>query len=76
MECSCVTCYFRHKQMKDVFEKAGVVITKENRKEVDRVVHSIVGVEYKSCPDTWRAVKAMLADEEAFIQELSAKMTV
>jgi len=69
-----LTCYFRHKQMKDVFERAGVVITKENRKDVDRVIHSIVGVEYKSCPDTWRAVKAMLAeDEDAFILELRAR---
>ncbi len=72
-----MTCYFRHKQMKDIFEKAGVVITKENRKDVDRVIHSIVGVEYKSCSDTWRAVKAKLVeDEEAFIQELSAKKVV
>ncbi|MBA7631449.1 hypothetical protein ES703_38980 [subsurface metagenome] len=69
-----MTCYFRHKQMKDVFERAGVEVTKENRKEVDRVVHSIVGVEYKSCPDTWRAVKAKLAeDEDTFIGELKAR---
>jgi len=69
-----MTCYFRHRQMKDVFERAGVVITKENRKEVDRVIHSIVGVEYKSCPDTWRAVKAMFAeDEDIFIRELRAR---
>ena len=69
-----MTCYFRHKQMKDVFERADVEITKENRKDVDRVVHSIVGVEYKSCPDTWRAVKAMLAeDEDAFISELRVR---
>jgi hypothetical protein len=60
--------------MKDVFERAGVEITKENRKEVDRVIHSIVGVEYKSCPDTWRVVKAMLAeDEDAFILDLRAR---
>jgi molecular chaperone GrpE (heat shock protein) len=45
-------CYFRPKQMKDIFESAGVVITKENRKDVDRVIHSIVGIEYSSCPDT------------------------
>ena len=70
-----MTCYFRHKQMKDAFEKAGVVITKENRKDVDRVIHTIVGVEYKSCPDTWRAVKAMLAeDEEAFIRKLRVRV--
>lgn len=66
-----MTCYFRYKQMKDVFERAGVEVTKENRKEVDRVIHSIVGVEYKSCPDTWRAVKVMLVeDEDAFIRDL------
>ena len=66
-----LTCYFRHKQMKEVFAKAGVEITKENRKEVDRVIHGIVGVEYKSCPETWKAVKVMLAeDEKAFIGAL------
>ena len=67
-------CYFRPKQMKDIFERAGVVITKENRKDVDRVIHSIVGIEYSSCHDTWRAVKAMLADDEdAFIRELRVR---
>jgi len=72
-----MTCYFRHKQMKDVFERAGVEITKENRKEVDRLIHSIVGVEYKSCPDTWRAVKSKLAEnEEAFIQELRSRASI
>ena len=77
MESVFMTCYFRHRQMKDVFERAGVVVTKENRKQVDRVIHSIVGVEYKSCPYTWRAVKARLVEDEgAFIQELSTKMTV
>ncbi|MBC8273466.1 MAG: hypothetical protein H8E40_00635 [Chloroflexi bacterium] len=63
--------------MKYVFERAGVVITKENRKDVDRVIHSIVGVEYKSCPDTWRAVKAKLAEDEgAFIQELRSHASI
>lgn len=72
-----MTCYFRHKQMKDVFERAGVIITKENRKEVNRVIHSIVGVEYKSCPDTERAVKAMLAEnEDTFIHDLRARVKV
>jgi molecular chaperone GrpE (heat shock protein) len=66
-----VTCYFRHKQMKDVFSRAGIEITKENRKEVDRVIHSIVGVEYKNCSSTWKVVKERLGeDEEAFIEEL------
>jgi len=57
--------------MKEVFSKAGVEVTKENRKEIDRVIHGIVGVEYKSCPDTWRAVKERLAENEGiFIEAL------
>jgi len=32
-----MSCYFRH--MKDVLEEAGVEITKENKKEVDRIIH-------------------------------------
>ena len=61
-----MTCYFRH--MKDIFNKAGVEVTKENRKDIDRKIHTIVGVEYKNCSATWREVKKMIAeDEEAFI---------
>ena len=66
-----MTCYFRH--MKDVFENAGVEVTKENRKDIDRKIHSMVGVEYKNCSATWREVKRRIADdEEAFVDELRA----
>ena len=54
MECN-MTCYFRHKQMKSIFKKVGVEITKENKKEIDKLIHSIVGVEYKNCSATWKA---------------------
>jgi hypothetical protein len=64
-----VTCYFRHLQR--VFDRAGVVVTPENRREVDRAIHAIVGVAYKDCPATWREVKRRLADDEAgFVQAL------
>jgi len=57
--------------MKDVFMKAGVGVTKENRQEIDRVIHSMVGVEYKDCSATWKAIKEHLAeDEEAFVEKL------
>jgi hypothetical protein len=57
--------------MKDVFNKTGVEVTKENRKEIDRVIHSIVGVEYKNCSATWRVVKERLSEDEgAFIEKL------
>ncbi|MCW4049297.1 MAG: hypothetical protein NWE89_06115 [Candidatus Bathyarchaeota archaeon] len=64
-----MTCYFRH--MKEIFEKAGVEVSKENKKDIDKVIHGIVGVEYKNCSSTWKAVKLKLAeDEEGFIQAL------
>lgn len=70
-----MTCYFRHKQMKEVFERAGIEVTKENRKEIDRVIHAIVGVEYKNCSPTWKAVKEHLAEDEgAFIERLRSAL--
>jgi hypothetical protein len=64
-----VTCYFRH--LDEVFEKAGITVTKENKQEIDKAIHKLVGVEYKSCPATWKEVKKRLAeDEEAFVSAL------
>ena len=66
-----MTCYFRHMRMKNIFDKSGVEVTKENRKEIDRIIHSIVGVEYKNCSATWKAVKEKLdEDEDDFIENL------
>ncbi len=68
-----MTCYFRH--LKDVFEKAGIEVTKENKRDLDRAIHAHMGVEYKDCSSTWRAVKANLAeDEEAFLGVLREAM--
>jgi hypothetical protein len=64
-----VTCYFRH--LKPIFDKAGVEITKANKREIDRIIHAIVCVEYKNCSTTWREVKKKLAeDEQTFITRL------
>jgi len=58
-----MTCYFRH--LNKVFEKAGIKVTNENRHEIDRVIHGIVGVEYKDCSAAWREVKKRLSEDEA-----------
>lgn len=64
-----MTCYFRH--LKQVFEKAGIDVTKENKREIDKVIHSILGVEYKSCPAAWKEVKKRLAEDESkFVAQL------
>ncbi len=66
---STVTCYFRH--LGEVFKKAGIEVTPTNKKQLDRVIHQIVGTEYKDCPSTWKEVKKRLAKGEAgFVQEL------
>lgn len=64
-----MTCYFRH--MNGVFERAGVEVTSRNKKEIDRIIHAMVGVEYKDCSATWREVKKRLAEDEvAFTSRL------
>jgi len=64
-----MTCYFRHLQ--NIFKKAGIEVTKQNKRDIDRVIHRIVNVEYKNCPAAWREVKKRLAeDEETFVSEL------
>ena len=69
-----MTCYFRH--LKQVFEKAGIEVTEENKREIDRVIHGIVGVEYKSCSATWKKVKKSLAeDRDGFVSKLREAQT-
>ncbi len=66
-----LTCYFRH--LKPIFDRAGITVTKENRKQIDQIIHAIVGVEYKNCPTTWKEVKsALLTDEEGFVLKLKS----
>ncbi|MBS7619851.1 hypothetical protein KEJ21_04300 [Candidatus Bathyarchaeota archaeon] len=60
-----MTCYFRHLQ--EIFKKAGIEVTSENKREVDKIIHNIVSVKYKNCPATWREVKKkIMEDEEGF----------
>jgi len=69
-----MTCYFRHLQ--HVFKKVGIDITRENKREIDKVIHGIVGVEYKSCPAAWKEVKKRIAeDEERFVSELKEALS-
>jgi ribosomal protein L17 len=70
-----MTCYFRHLQ--EIFEQANIQVTRENRKEIDRVLHEIVGVGYKDCPSAWRGLKDRLKDERSrrkLVAELKARV--
>ena len=65
-----MTCYFRH--LGPVFEKAGITVTKENRRELNQTIQGMVGGN-ADCPAVWRQIKSRLAeDEDCFAAELKA----
>lgn len=68
-----MTCYFRHLQQ--VFKKAGIEVTKENRKEIDKAIRHIIALEDKNCPEIWKEVKKLIAeDEDGFAHKLKQTM--
>jgi hypothetical protein len=71
-----MSCYFRH--MKDVLEEAGIAITPKNKKEIDRIIHELVEIEYKNCSPTWKGVKERIKGDEAsrsrFVTRLKEKL--
>ena len=61
--------YFRH--ISDIFKKVGITVTSENKREVERTIHGVVGVEYKNCSAAWREVKKRIAEnKEGFVSKL------
>ena len=69
-----MSCYLHN--LKDILNEAGVEITADNRKQIDRAIHNIVNTTYKDCPGTWKEVKKKLASSDAekreFIKKLKA----
>jgi hypothetical protein len=67
-----MSCYFRY--MKDILEEAGITVDKQNKKDIDKVIHSLVNVDYKDCSPTWKKVKERIksdaSERAAFIAEL------
>ena len=67
-----MTCYFRHLQ--GIFERAGIEVSDTNKREVDKLIHDIVGIKYKDCPATWKELKNRIAeDEDSLVLELREK---
>ena len=66
-----MSCYLRH--ITSVLNESGIILDSSNRKKVDQAVHEAVGVIYKNCPVTWKAIKEDLKTEEkrlAFVKKL------
>jgi hypothetical protein len=68
-----MSCYLRHLQKE--LSGAGIEVNKENRKRVDQAIHRVVGVDHKDCPEAWKNVKMMMAeDKEGFLTKLKEEL--
>jgi len=69
-----MSCYLHN--LEALLKEAGIELTKENRKDVDKAVQRVVGVENKHCPEVWKAVKAELEkDRDGFVERLKKEMS-
>lgn len=69
-----MSCYFKH--LKEIFKEAGIELNLENKKLIDAKIHQLVGVPYKHCPETWKKVKAWIADETSRKQLVKSFKTI
>ena len=61
--------------MKGIFTEIGVDVTPENKRDVDKALHKLLGVEYKNCSTTWKEVKKRMAeDESGFMKSLDGAL--
>jgi hypothetical protein len=61
--------------MKGIFAEIGVDVTPENKKDIDRAIHKLLGVEYKNCSASWKEIKKRLADDESgFMKSLDGAL--
>ena len=68
-----MTCYFRH--MKGIFAEIGVEVTSENKRDIDKQIHKLLGVEYKNCSATWKELKKRRdEDESGFMKALDGAL--
>lgn len=65
-----MSCYFRH--IGDVLEGTGIAVTPANKKELDRVIHEFLHVEYKDCSTAWKTFKETVRDNAAMKKKLVA----
>jgi hypothetical protein len=52
--------------------------TKENKKEIDQIIHELVNVPYKQCSPVWKAVKKQIKmddkDNGVFVEKLKKRL--
>ncbi|MGY5863724.1 MAG: hypothetical protein RTV41_03920 [Candidatus Thorarchaeota archaeon] len=61
--------------MKGIFTEIGVEVTPENKKDIDKALHKLLGVEYKNCSTSWKEIKKRLVeDESGFMKDLDGAL--
>jgi len=61
--------------MNAIFAELGVDVTPENKKDIDKAIHKLLGVEYKNCSASWKEIKKRLAeDEPGFMKSLDGAL--
>jgi hypothetical protein len=61
--------------MKGIFTEIGVEVTKENKRDIDKKIHELLGVDYKNCSSTWKEIKKRITeDESAFMTSLDGTL--
>ena len=67
-----MSCYFRN--LKDIFDEAGIEVTPSNKKQIDQAIHQIAGIDYKDCPDTWKRLKQQIMPDGQKRQDFIYKL--
>jgi hypothetical protein len=71
-----MTCYFRNSRMKELFDELGITVTKENRDDINEVLHDYLSVEYKNCAATWKMIRKRLQEDgEGFKKRLGTVLS-
>ena len=62
--------------MKELFDELGITVTKENRDDINEVLHEYLSVEYKNCAATWKMIRKRLQEDgEGFKERLGTVLS-
>ena len=57
--------------MKNIFEEIGIEVSADNKRNMDKQIHTLLAIEYKDCSSTWKEIKKRLADDRpSFVSAL------
>ena len=57
-----MTCFVAHLKKKGYFELLGILVTKENAKDIEEEIAKTVGLQGEHCPAIWKETKVWIAD--------------